>query len=75
MPLYRAAAIMSWPIDDLDPFRLSVRVQVTRVFVTICMKAFLDGRLGREAARERDGERVLGELLRGFEEGAKARGA
>jgi hypothetical protein len=28
----------------------------------ICVKAYLDGKLGREAARER--ERVLGELAR-----------
>ena len=43
--------IMSWPIGELDPFRLSVRMQATRVAFTICQKAFLDGRLGREAAR------------------------
>jgi hypothetical protein len=64
--------IMSWPIGELDPFRLSVRVQVTRVVFTTCMKAYLNGSLGHEAARERDRERALGELLRGFEEGAKS---
>jgi hypothetical protein len=31
-------------------------------------KALFDGKLGREAARERDRERVLSELIRGFEE-------
>jgi hypothetical protein len=56
--------ILSWPIGELDPFRLSVRVQVTRVVFTICLKAVLDGRLGREAARERDRERVLAEMAR-----------
>jgi hypothetical protein len=56
--------ILSWPTGELDPFRLSVRVQVTRVVFTICLKAVLDGRLGREAARERDRERVLAELMR-----------
>jgi hypothetical protein len=45
--------IMSWPIGELDPFRLSVRIQATRVVFTICLKAVLDGRLGREADRER----------------------
>jgi hypothetical protein len=55
---------MSWPIGELDPFRLSVRMQVVRVVFAICMKPFLDGRLGRNAARERDRERVLDELLR-----------
>jgi len=57
--------IMSWPMDELDPFRLSVGMQMTRVVFTICIKAFLDGRLGREAARERNRERMLGELVKG----------
>jgi hypothetical protein len=56
--------IMSWPIGELDPFRLSVRTQVVRVVFTICMKPFLDGRLDREAALERDRGRILDELLR-----------
>jgi hypothetical protein len=56
--------IMSWPIGELDPFRLSVRMQATRVVFTICLKAVLDGRLGRDAARERDRERILAELAR-----------
>jgi hypothetical protein len=55
--------IMSWePIAELDPARLSVRMQVTRVVLTVCVKAYLDGRLGREAARERDRQRILEEL-------------
>ena len=63
--------IMSWePIAGLDPFRLSVRMQVTRVVFQVGVKAMLDGTLAREAARERDRERILGELLRGFEEDA-----
>jgi hypothetical protein len=41
-----------------------VRVQVTRVVFTICMKAYLDGSLGREAARERNRERILAEMAR-----------
>ena len=66
--------IMSWePIAELDPFRLSVRMQVTRVVFTICLKPVLDGKLGREAARERDRERMLGELIRAFEEDAARR--
>ena len=32
------AEILSWPIAELDPFRLSVRVQVTRVVFTICVR-------------------------------------
>src|SRR6516164_5508670 len=65
MSLDDLCEIMSWePIAELDPFRLSVRVQVTRVVLRICFKAALDGRLGRDAARERDRERVLDEFLR-----------
>ena len=46
--------IMSWePIAELDPARLAVRMQVTRTVFTICMKAYLNGSLGREAARPR----------------------
>jgi hypothetical protein len=39
-------------------------MQATRVVFTICLKAFLDGGLGREATRERDRERVLAKLAR-----------
>ena len=68
--------IMSWePIAELDPFRLSVRVQVTRIVFTICMKAYLDGSLSRQADRERDRERVLEELARGFGACGKVRPA
>ena len=60
--------IMSWePITELDPFRLSVRMQVTRVVFQVGVKAMLDGTLGRQAARERDRDRILGELIRAFE--------
>ena len=65
MTLDDIAEIMSWgPIAELDPFRLSVRLQVIRLIFAIGVKALLDGRLGREAARDRDRERVLAELVR-----------
>jgi hypothetical protein len=65
MTLDDMAEIMSWgPIAELDPFRLSVRLQVIRIIFAIGVKALLDGRLGREAARERDRERILAELVR-----------
>ena len=64
--------IMSWPIGELDPFRLSVRMQATRVVFTICLKAFLDGKLGRDAARERDRQRVLARMAREFRDSDKA---
>ena len=56
--------IMSWPIHELDQVHLSVRIQATRVVFTICVTAHLNGRLGREAAHERDRERILEELAR-----------
>jgi hypothetical protein len=64
MTLDDIAEIMSWPIAGLDPFRLSVRSQVLRIILMIGVRALLDGRLGREAARERDRERVLAEMAR-----------
>ena len=64
-------AIMSWPIGELDPLRLSVRMQATRVVFTICLKAFIDGRLSREAARERGRDRTLKELITAFEQRAR----
>ena len=56
--------IMSWPIAELDPFRLSVKLQVIRIVFAIGAKALLDGKLGREAARERNRAAVLEELDR-----------
>jgi hypothetical protein len=47
------AEIMSWPIAELDPFHLSVKLQVTWIVFAIGAKALLDGKLGREAERER----------------------
>ena len=64
MTLDRAHEILSWPISELDPFRLSVRMQVMRIVLAIGAKPLLDGKLGREAARERDHERVLAEMAR-----------
>ena len=54
--------IMSWPIGELDPVRLSVRMQVIRVVFVVGAKAHLDGTLGREAARGRERDRVLAEM-------------
>jgi hypothetical protein len=61
-------AIMSWPIGELDPVRLSIRMQVTRVVFMVGVKAMLDGKLSRDAARERDRDRALSQLIRGFEQ-------
>jgi hypothetical protein len=66
--LYRCYQILSWPLAGLDPLRLSMKVQVIRIVLRICVKAMLDGTLERDAARERDWDRILGELIRRFEE-------
>jgi hypothetical protein len=60
--LDRCREILSWPLDELDPIRRSMRMQVLRVILRIGIKALLDGTLGRDAARERDRQRVLAEL-------------
>ena len=70
MSLDRAAEILSWgPVADLDAHRLHVWLQVWRVVFMIGTKALFDGRLGREAARERDRERVIANLACEFRRG------
>jgi hypothetical protein len=65
MTLDDIAEIMSWgPIAELDPFRLSMRMQVMRIVLAIGIKALLDGKLVRDAARERNRDAVLEELAR-----------
>jgi hypothetical protein len=64
MSLDDMAEIMSWPIAELDPFPRSVKLQVIRIVFAIGAKALLDGKLGREAARGRERERVLAALAR-----------
>jgi hypothetical protein len=58
MPLDRAAEILTWPMAELDPLRLSPRMQVSRIVFMIGMKAMREGKLGREAARERQHDEV-----------------
>jgi len=41
-----------------------MRMQVLRVILRIGIKALLDGKLGREAARDRDRQRILAQLER-----------
>jgi hypothetical protein len=73
MSLDHLYEILSWPIGELDPVRISVRMQATRVVFMGGAKALFDGKLGREAARERDRQRALEELtLREFGAGDEA---
>jgi hypothetical protein len=46
---------LSWPADDLDPYRLAAQTQVIRVVAMVAAK------VGEEARRER--EDVIGMLL------------
>jgi hypothetical protein len=50
MPLDRAAEILTWPLAELEPLRLSLRMQVWRIVFMIGMKAMREGKLGRECA-------------------------
>ena len=71
--LDRCYEILSWPLAGLDPVRFSMKTQVIRIVLPICVKAMLDGTLARDAARERDRERLLGELIDEFEQHAARR--
>jgi hypothetical protein len=64
MSLDRAAEILTWPLAELDPLQLSLRMQVWRIVFMIGMKAWLNGTLGREADRERNRQRILAEFAR-----------
>jgi len=62
--LDRSYEILSWPIAELDPYRLHVWMQVWRIVFMIGVKAHLDGSLSRAAERERYRDAVLEELDR-----------
>ena len=61
--------ISSWgSFRELDPLRRSFQMQVLRVFLSIGLKAMLDGTLAREVTRERDRQRLIEELDRKLRE-------
>ena len=49
MSLDRAHQILTWPVAELDPLRLSLWMQVWHVVFIIGVKAYLDGKLGSRA--------------------------
>jgi hypothetical protein len=53
----QAREILSWPMAELDPLRLSLKMQVIGVVLRLGIKVAL-----AEAALERDRERVLEEM-------------
>jgi hypothetical protein len=76
MSLDRAHEILSWrPIIELDPPRLSLWAQVWRVIFMVGTKALLDGKLGREATRERARTAALDELVGRFDGAQQPAGA
>jgi hypothetical protein len=75
MSLDRAAEILTWPLAELDPLRRSMRMQVWRIVFMIGMKAMLEGKLGREAARERQHNEVLDRLSAGLRARLRERAA
>src|SRR5262249_40370052 len=58
MSLDRSHDYVSWPADELDPYRLAAQTQVIRVVVMVAAK------VGDEARRERERQRILEELAR-----------
>jgi hypothetical protein len=68
MSLDRVPEILTWPVAEFDPLRLSLWMQVWRVVFMIGAKALLDGKLGREAERGR----VLAEMARDLRASDKA---
>jgi hypothetical protein len=67
MSLDRMHDYLPWPADDLDPHRLATQTQVIRVVAMVVAK------VGDEARRERNRDRVLGELIDGLEARAARR--
>ena len=63
--LDRCHEILSWgSIVELDPVRRSMQMQVIRVLWPIGIKALFDGKLGRDAARERQRTAALEAMRR-----------
>ena len=58
MSLDRMHDYLSWPADGLDPYRLAAQAQVIRVVAMVAAK------VGVEARRDRERERVLAEMAR-----------
>ena len=49
---------LSWPADDLHPYRLAAQTQVIRVVAMVAAK------VGGEAARERERQRIVSRMMR-----------
>ena len=58
LSLDRMHEYLSWPADDLDPYRLAAQTQVIRVVAMVAAK------VGVDAHRERERQRILSEMTR-----------
>src|SRR5262249_4723115 len=58
LSLDRMHDYLSWPADGLDPYRLAAQTQVIRVVAMVAAK------VGGEARRERERDRILSEMTR-----------
>ena len=58
LSLDRMHEYLSWPANDLDPYRLAAQTQVIRVVAMVAAK------VGGEAARERERQRIISEMMR-----------
>jgi len=58
LSLDRMHEYLSWSADDLDPYRLAAQTQVIRVVAMVAAK------VGVDARRERDRQRILAEMTR-----------
>ena len=58
LSLDRMHDYLSWPADDLDPYRLAAQTQVIRVVAMVAAK------VGVDARRERERDRILAEMTR-----------
>ena len=58
LSLDRMHEYLSWRADDLDPYRLAAQTQVIRLVAMVAAK------LGGEAARERERQRIISEMMR-----------
>jgi hypothetical protein len=70
MSLDRAAEILTWPLAELGPLRLSLRMQVSHIVFMIGVKALLEGKLGRERGRDSPLEKLLLGLRARLRDGA-----
>jgi hypothetical protein len=57
LSLDRMHDYLSWPADGLDPYRLAAQTQVIRVVAMVAAK------VGVEARRERERDRLLQEMM------------